>query len=73
MTKHLPCPTSGNVRHFASLIEQTDEHIGVDSTQDGSVGLFHILATAHDWCEVHGVDFDATLAEVRSTLAAEKE
>ena len=61
-----------NVELFQSLIDATDATIGVDSATDGSIGLFHILATAHDWCNAHGVDFNATLEEVRECIAQEQ-
>jgi hypothetical protein len=58
-----------NEQLFQSLVDTTDATVGVDSTQDGSLGLFHILACAFDWCELRGVDFDATLQEVREHFA----
>lgn len=57
---------------FQSLIDQVDETIGVDSRSDSSIGLWHLLACAHDWCKGHGVDFDGTLADVKEQLAVEQ-
>lgn len=50
---------------FQKFIDEVDAYVGVDSKEDGSLGLFHLMAAAVDWCEEHGVDFYATLQEVR--------
>jgi hypothetical protein len=54
---------------FQAIINQTDAIVGTDSTKDGSIGLFHVLACALDWCDEKGVDFEATLQEVRDHFA----
>lgn len=60
-----------NALMFQAFIDRTDKALGTDSNADGSIGLFHILAAALDWCDMRGVDFDLTLQEVREQLAAE--
>jgi len=72
LDKALPYPQAGNVAFFQTLMDQTDEYIGVDSTSDKTIGLWHILAMAHDYCSDQGIDFDATLAEVREQLDLER-
>ena len=56
-----------NAEMFQKLVNEVDAHVGVDSSRDGSIGLFHILAAALDWCDAQkpAVDFDLTLEEVR--------
>lgn len=60
-----------NAEMFQTFVDQADAIVGADSKKDGSIGLFHILAAACDWCDVNGVDFNATLQEVRDQIAAE--
>lgn len=60
-----------NAELFQRFIDQTDEEIGTDSSTDGSIGLFHVLASAFDWCLQNGVDFYATLREVQEDFAGD--
>lgn len=58
-----------NSAMFQDFIDQTDTIVGADSSEDRSVGLFHLLAAALDWCNEHNVDFDVTLEQVREHFA----
>lgn len=58
-----------NAAMFQKFIDQVDAEVGTDSSSDGSIGLFHLLAAAVDWCDERSVDFDATLGEVREHFA----
>jgi len=40
----------------------------IDDEGSGEISLFHVLAVAMDWATSRGIDFDATLAEVRASF-----
>ena len=61
-----------NTDLFQKAVDDVAATIGVPVTPDRSIPLFHVLACAFDWCALHGVDFDATLQEVREHFAFER-
>jgi hypothetical protein len=61
-----------NADLFQKVADEVAATVGVADNPDRSVTLFHVLACAKDWCDLHGVDFDATLEEVREHFAFER-
>lgn len=63
-----------NSELFQKLADETAAFVGVrrESAEEPSVALFHVLACAMDWCEDRGVDFDATLEEVRACFLLDR-
>jgi hypothetical protein len=48
-----------------------DAHHFAYHLEDGhppSTALYHLLLSLLDWCDYRGVDFDATLSEVRADV-----
>lgn len=54
-----------NAELFEEAVKRASESIGFDDTEDRSIGLWHVLACALDWCDVNKINFDLTLEEVR--------
>lgn len=59
----------GNAELFQKVIDDVAAVVGVTTEPDRTIPLFHVLACAFDWCDLHHVDFDATLQEVREHFA----
>lgn len=60
--------------HAAVFQEALDGHnraLGLMEGAGDEVDLFHMLASAIEWCDRQGVDFDLALEEVREHFKSE--
>lgn len=64
-------PNPNAVAAFTRALDRHHDFMNLYPHDDPSVDLFHLIASAIDWCAAQNppVDFDAALAEVREHFA----
>ena len=63
----MPYRTQGDwVAAAQAAITTHQEAAGLEAGNGPSTDLWHLLASLMEWCDAKGVDFDATVSEVRA-------